>query len=247
MCGPSHAQESMFGNEQALSTLLAANYNQRFADQSQLISSLRDQLTPIVQAGPDQQGMGPQELAALRTQSTEAVGQNYAKATAALNNQLSVRGGGAGDVTSGAEGQLKAELASAGAAQASNEDLAITRANYDLGRQKWSAATAGLNALVGETNPGQFGSLATEANKTAFGEASQIQNMKNQKEADIAGGITALAGGFLDFANSSDFMGQLGGGKIFGPGGLFGGPAATTAYAKPSDFGPSPDQPGFSS
>ena len=206
---------------------MAANFNQRFADQTQLISSLQNVMTPIVQAGPDQQGMGPQELAALKTQSGEAVGQNYAKATAALNNQLAVRGGGAGDVTSGAEGQLKAELASAGAAQASNEDLAITKANYDLGRQNWLQATAGLNALVGETNPTQYGSLASEANKTAFGESTQIQNMKNQEEASIMGGITALAGGALDFANSSDFMGQLGGGKLFGPGGIFGGPAAS--------------------
>jgi hypothetical protein len=229
VCGPSHDQETLFGNSQALSTLMAANFNQRFADQSELINSLRTVMTPIVNAGPDQQGMGPQELAALKTQSGESVGQNYAKATAALNNQLAVRGGGAGDVTSGAEGQLKSELASAAAAQSSNEDLAITKANYDLGRQNWLQATAGLNALVGETNPGQLGSLSLDANKNAFGEATQIQDMKNQEEASIAGGVTALAGGFLDFANSSDFMGQLGGGKIFGPGGVFGGPAVPSA------------------
>lgn len=216
MCGPSHAQETTFGNEQALSTLLAANYNQRFADQSQLISSLKDQLTPIVNAGPDQQGMGPQELAALNTQAGEAVGQNYAKATSALNNQLAVRGGGAGDVTSGAEGQLKAELASAGAQQASNESLAITKANYDLGRQKWQQATSGLNALVGETNPDNLGQLASGANQAAFGEATKIQQMKNQKEAAIMSGITSLAVDAATFGAGG--IANLGAGESFGEG-----------------------------
>src|SRR5690349_3030069 len=143
MCGPSGSMTMESGKAASLSSLLAANYQQNFGAQSAVLQNLNNLLTPIAEAGPDQQGFGANELAALNTQAQTTVGQNYAKAQAALNNQLATRGGGSADMTSGADAQLKEQLASSAAAQSSNESLAITRANYNQGRQNWLSATHG--------------------------------------------------------------------------------------------------------
>ena len=86
-------------------------------------------------------------------------------------------------------------MAQAAAGTASQEQLAITRANYAQGRQNWAQATAGLNALAGEYNPNAIAGQATTATQGAFQDATKIQEMQNQKFADIAGGLTALATG----------------------------------------------------
>jgi hypothetical protein len=216
VCGPSSEQKLTEGQQQHLTSLMTADYNQRFGQQSDIINNMMRVYTPIVQAGPDQQGMGANELAALKTQAGEAVGNNYAKAGRSLNNQLAARGGGNEFLPSGADANLRGQLAEAGAAQQSSEDLAITRANYELGRQNWQHATAGLNALVGETNPTAYGQMASSSNQAAFGQATEIQKMENQKEADIAGGITSLAMGAATFGAGA--LGGVGGVKGFAGG-----------------------------
>jgi hypothetical protein len=209
VCGPSGSMTMAQGQAASLSSLLAANYQQKFGAQSAVVKNLNNLLTPIAEAGPDQQGFGANELAALNTQAQTTVGQNYAKAQAALNNQLAARGGGSADMTSGADAQLKEQLASQAAAQSSNESLAITRANYAQGRQNWQNATAGLKQLGGEYNPAQFGELGIEANNQSFKEATQIQEMNNREQQAISGaieaGVSALAGGIgnLDFQGTS--------------------------------------------
>jgi hypothetical protein len=156
---------------------------------------LSNLFTPIAEAGPDQQGFGARELAALNTESGEGVGRNYAKATQSLNTVLGSRGGGNEMLPTGSEGQLRAAMASSAANQMSSEQLGITRANYGQGRENWREATAGLNALGQEYNPNAVAGEATSAGGQAFGEATKVQEMKNQKEMAIAGGITSLAAG----------------------------------------------------
>jgi hypothetical protein len=211
MCGPSGQQKSLAGQEQNFSTVLQSDYAQRFGDQSAVLQNLNRSLTPIFQQGPDQQGFGAQELAALNTTAGENVGQNYAKASRALNNQLAVRGGGNEFLPSGADAQLREELASNAAAKSSDLQNQIVAANYGQGRKNWEQATAGLEALSGRYDPTAFGSLTTGANQNAFGEATQVQNMKNQKEAEIAGGVASLA---MDAATFG--AGAMGGGGISG-------------------------------
>jgi hypothetical protein len=158
---------------------------------------LNNLFTPIAEAGPNQQGFSGPELAALNTQVGEGVGQNYAKASQALNTQLSAQGGGNEYLPSGASAALKSNLASAAANQQSQEQLGVTEANYAQGRQNWQQATGGLNALAQEYNPTAIAGATNTASQNAFGQASQIQQMKNQEESEIAGGIMSLGTGFL--------------------------------------------------
>lgn len=197
MCGPSQQQEALAGQETAFSNLLQSNYNTNFGAQSAELQKLNNTFTPIAQAGPDQQGFGPQELAALNTQAGEGIAANYAKAQQSLNTNLSAQGGGNEFLPTGAESQLKSSLATAGANELSNAQIGITEANYNQGRTNYNNATAGLQALQADYAPNQIASETTNANQGAFGEQTKIQDMKNQEVASIAGGITGLATPFL--------------------------------------------------
>lgn len=220
MCGPSGQEEAIAGQQQSLGTTLAANYNQQFAAQSGVLSNLNNMLTPIAEAGPDQQGFGANELAALNTQSGEGVGQNYAKASQALNNNLAARGGGNEVLPSGAQAALKGSLAASAANQQSQQQLAITNANYSTGRQNWQQATQGLQTLASQYNPTGFAGQANSGLGSAFSDANQVQNMKNQEQSEIAGGIASVA---MDAAT-------------FGAGGIAGLGASPAGASQPGAF-----------
>lgn len=223
MCGPSDQEKQLNAEESKFSNMLMGNYADYFGKQSAVLDRINNYLTPIAEAGPTQQGWAAPEVAAVNTQIGEGTGGNYAKAAQALGNQLSAEGGGNAYLPNGAANTLKAQVATAAAAQQSSESLAATEANYAQGHQNWEQATAGLQELGNQYSPSSMASEATSANQSAFGQADKIQQENNQLAKDIAGGITGLAGGALDFANGSDFMGQLGGGQIFGPGGILNG------------------------
>jgi hypothetical protein len=191
--------------------MLQSNYAQNFGAQSAALQSLNNIFTPIAEAGPDQQGFGSHELTALNTAAGENVGQNYAKAERSLNTSLAARGGGNEFLPSGAKDQLHTALGAAAANQMSEDQLAITKANYDQGRANFGNATAGLNALAQEYNPNPIANSASSSNEAAFGEATKIQDMQNQKEGAIAGGIAGLAMSAATFG-----AGALGGGGLKG-------------------------------
>ena len=172
-------------------------------------------LTPIAEAGPDQQGMGPQELAALRTRATEGVGAQYSKATQALQNTLAARGGGSEVLPTGARAALQGTLASEAATESSRAEMGITEANYALGRSKWQNAVGGLHALASQYNPGEFSGQAQKGFDSSFQMADKIQQEQNQMEASIAGGIASIGMGAATFG-----AGALGGGGFDFAGGL---------------------------
>ena len=213
MCGPSASEQMISGQQQSLASTLQANYNNYFGKQSQTMQNLNSIFTPIAQAGPDQQGFGANELAALNTNAQEGVGNQYAKAQRVLNNNLSARGGGNEFLPNGARTELDASLASAAANESARQSQAITTANYAQGRSNWLTATAGLNALAQEYNPEGIASGAESGYNSAFGMADKINQEKNQKAAAIAGGIAGLALGPL-----AGGLGALGPGESFSEG-----------------------------
>lgn len=214
MCGPAPEDQGIASQQQSLATTLAGNYNQYFANQSSILGNLNNMLTPIAQAGPDQQGYGANELAALNTAAGEGVGNNYAKASQALNNNLATRGGGNEFLPTGARAALKGNLASSAANAMSQAQLGITEANYGQGRKNWQEATAGLNTLAQDYNPNASASGAQSGFDSSFKMYDTIQQQKNQKEAAIAGGITSLATDALTFGMGG--LGNMGAGSGIG-------------------------------
>jgi hypothetical protein len=223
MCGPSSSETQLEGLSQKFSTMLQGNYATLFGNQLDVLKSIGRSLSPVLAAGPGQQGFSAAELAARNTAAINNAGAASRNAAQAVGNFTAGRGaGGSSGILSGVDAQLKTAAASASANQLATAQNQITTENYATGRENYWRAQGGMEQLAAGYSPNAAESGAINANQTAFGEAKTIQDQKMQEAQAIAGGITSLAGSAIGFANGSDVLSQLGGGKIFGQGGIFG-------------------------
>ena len=209
MCGPSGAQKSLANSSASFYQQLQSSYAQNFGNQQGIFSSLTNALSPILQGGPDQMGFSAAENAAL---TGSAINNAAAQNRNAQVIAASSAGGNTG-VTTGGQKQLQAQIASGVGQNLATNENQINLANAATGRANFFGAESGLAGVAGLENPIGYAGAANNAGGQAFGEATQIQNMKNQEEADIGGmvgslvtgGLSGLAGGFgnLDTAGGS--------------------------------------------
>jgi hypothetical protein len=223
-CGPSGAETNIASGAQSLSNTLSTAFGQRFQNQNDLISQLNSSLSPILAAGPGQQGYTPQEAAAISTATINSNAAANRNARQAAQTTLAGRGDGSG-LASGVDKQILGSIASSSANNLANQQTANTVANYEKGNQNYWRAQGAVNSLAGLENPEAFGSEAISGSNAAFADANQIQQQKNQEQAAIAGGITSLASnivlpgvaGGINAAPGQSFMsgffGGFGGGK----------------------------------
>jgi hypothetical protein len=189
--GPSSAQVQEAGMEEGFDQTLMNEQATEFGQQQQIMSNLNKSLTPIVEAGPNQEGFSAGELAAMNTKALDDNGANYANAARAVNGQLAGKSSTSGLAT-GPQEQIKASLASAAAGNTANEELGITNADYAQGNANWARAEGGLEALNGQYNPTGYASGANTANENAFSEANTDQEESEQGLSSLVGGITGL-------------------------------------------------------
>lgn len=192
MCGPGQSQQELAASQATLAHTLQQSFNSRFAGQDAILGKLNSALTPILAAGPNQQGFNPAELSALNSQALNTTAANYASAARAAGGELAGRGGDSG-LQSGVDSQIKATLASKAAQQLSGEELGITNANYETGRANYTQALAGTQALSGDYDPTKYGTLAGGELGDAFNSANSIDQQKAQMWKTLGGlGKTAL-------------------------------------------------------
>jgi hypothetical protein len=216
-CGPSSQEKYLMNQEMQFSRVLQDAYSKQFANQQAMLSQINNVIDPILAAGPSQQGFSPEYLATLNTQAINTTGANYANAARAVGGQMAGRGSDSG-LESGVEQQIKGALAGESAGQLSNEELGITKANYETGRQNFENAVGTSLNLSAQENPLGYAGAATGANQTAFGEADTI----NQQESAAAGGLLSaglsLATGIPGMVNA--FKGPGGGSSPGSAGGI---------------------------
>jgi hypothetical protein len=197
-CGPSSQQESLAGSATSLSSEISSAFNQNFADQSATLKSISSALSPIAAAGPSQQGFSAAELAARNTAAINNSGAAARNATQSIQGHLAGRGGDSG-LESGVDQQIVGSVKSNAANQLAGAEDNITAENYGTGRENYWRAQGGMQALANSYDPNGFAGSAVSAGNAAFGDATKIQDMKNQEQAAIAGGITSLATDALTF------------------------------------------------
>jgi hypothetical protein len=166
-----------------------ASYQQNFGEQQGIFSSITKELQPILAAGPNQQGFSAAENAALTGQAINATAANARNAQVVA---ASSAGGNTG-VTTGGQKQLQAEIASRAGVGLSAAENQINLTSAELGRQNFFNAEQGLAGVASMENPIGYAGSANNAGGQAFNEATTIQNMKNQEEADIGGAVAGLA------------------------------------------------------
>ena len=98
-CGATGGQREIASSQQSFMNQLDSDFAANFGAQSDIYKNLTQSLTPILQAGPNQQGFSPEELAAMNTSAINTTGAAYRNAAQARQGALAGRGlpGGSGD------------------------------------------------------------------------------------------------------------------------------------------------------
>jgi hypothetical protein len=191
-CGPSKAEVLQQQESANFAQQLQANYSTRFGQQSDVLNSINRSLSPVLAAGPSQQGFSAQELAARNTQAINNAGAASKNAQqAAANFGAGQGGGGSSGITSGIQQQIQGSIASGAANQLAGAQNQITQENYAQGNQNYWKAQGGMQALASGYTPNA--GAATDQSKVAFGEANSVYQQTQQEDQAIAGGITSLA------------------------------------------------------
>jgi hypothetical protein len=112
---------------------------------------------------------------------------------------------------SGTDQALKENALSAAAGQLASTEEGITEANYATGRQNFQSAVGEEEGVASAYAPNATAGNAISAGNSAFGAATQIQQEEGQEAADIAGGITSLAGGVAGGIGNLDTTGSSSG------------------------------------
>lgn len=191
-------QEKDLQQEEAdFTKTLMADYSTQFANQSAILDSLKSTFEPILQAGPDQFGFSPTETTALRTSASDTTATSFANAKQSLNETLASRGGGDTYLPSGATAQLNAGLDVSAAIENATQQNQITQAGYTQGRSNFVTAASVLGGAAQQYNPLGYSTSSTDANKSAFDEASTIQQQDSAWVGQLGGLIGGAAGAFL--------------------------------------------------
>lgn len=222
--GSTAAQNNISSEQQVFYNTMTQNYSTMFAGQTAILKSLTDAFTPILQAGPNQFGYGPQAQAAMRTAASDTNAAVYQNAQAAARSAEAARGGGNIYLPSGTDAQISAGITQAGAAQEAQAQNQITLSGYEAGRQNWLAAANVLGGAASTYNPAGFAGQTTGAGEAAASEANAIQkaNAAASPWATVGGILGGVAGSFLGpvgTALGSKVGSWLGGGGSSGGGG----------------------------
>ena len=209
MCGPSSAQKAIGNTGAAFYQTLMSSYNAAFGGMQGILSKITNILSPIFSAGPNQEGFDASTMADLRGKAINASAAQNRNAQVVAGSSV----GGNTGVTTGGTKQLEAQIASGIGENLSNEENNINLASKQAGRENFYNAEAGLSGVAGMENPVAYAGAANNAGGQAFGEATKIQDERNQVQADIGGMVAGLAGNFLPFPKGqsnggSDYTGE---------------------------------------
>lgn len=190
--GPSREMKENSAQQQSLANTFMANYSQLYGENQEVLGQLKRSLTPLIAAGPGQQGFTSPVLAALNSQAINGAGAANRNARQAVANFGAGRASDSG-LTSGVQKQLEASVASNSSNQLANAQNEITQKNYETGRQNYFSALGGEEAMAGFTNPNGAGSLANSELTSSFNSSTKINDEVNAQKAARAGAIASLA------------------------------------------------------
>lgn len=237
--GATAEQNDLEASQAGFYKTLQGAYQQQFANQNAIFSAVRAVYDPIFNAGPNQYGFSAPEDQALRSKATQDTTANYKQAEQATSERLAAAGGGNSLLPSGVAAGVDANLKAVAAGQTSAQNLGITQAGYEQGRQNFLNASGVLMDVAKVYNPLGFAGAATGAGNSAFNMASEIQ--KANAAASPWGTVGGLVGGAL-----GSFAGPIGasiGSKIGGMLGNAGGGNSNVNYDTISFGGLGPTGP----
>jgi hypothetical protein len=216
-CGPDAAEKSLQAQEQGLSAEMASDFNNSYGTQQEWLQSLNKSLSPIVAAGPDQNGLTAAQVAAQTTTALDTSAASNQNIQRAVGNSFAGRGGGnSTGLISGIQTQAAEEAASQSENQLASTLNQNVWNNQILGNNNWKTALGASEQVAGLEAPGNLGSEASQATGSAYQIASENQQLSDQAINEIAGAGKALAGGVLGGIGNLDTTGGSSAGEQIG-------------------------------
>lgn len=200
-CGASGAMQNAANMETNVAQQMTNEFGTVFNQNEGILNSLTSALTPIVSAGPNQQGFSPAEEAAMRTQSMDQTAAAGQQASNSVRQELASEGGGNSYLPSGSDASINAGIAENTAQTNATNQLNITNEDYAQGRQNFFNAEGALaGAPAALENPAtSAGEAASGAASSAFQGANAINQANNAWVGDLSGMIGSLGGSALNF------------------------------------------------
>lgn len=188
-CSGDQNAKALEKTQLAMTQTLNANYQTMFAEQQALLKPLQAQLQQMV---TNPQGFSPQELAALRTSSTDQTSQQFRNAAVSAATLGAAHGGA--DLSSGVQAGIEANVAAQGAqAQAGNQQQ-ITLANEEQRQQNYWKSIGGLENVAGLENPTPVAGAGAGVANSATNAGDLLLKSQQASWGNIGGIISGVAG-----------------------------------------------------
>lgn len=194
MCGASASQTQVEQMQQNFTAQLMNEHSTEFADFQSILGALKGSFSPILAAGPDQEGFGKQELTALNTQAGEKVAGDVKNAQEMVQGEF---GGGDTFIPQGQEQDEMGKVASAGIKESGDLSTKIIEDDYSTGRANYWQAASSLAGVASAENPIGFAGAATSSGEGASKTANDIANAGNAWMAPVLGAVGGIAGAAL--------------------------------------------------
>lgn len=196
MCGSTGAQQTLQEEQMQFYQQAMQMTQEQYQNQQAIYAPMTKQFQSIFDKGPNQQGFSDEELNTLRAGAVEGTAENYKQAATAVGESLAAEGGGNSLVSTGAQDQIRQEVANSAAQEESRQQTQITEANYNQGYQEWLASAGGLEAIATGQNPLGFENAATGAGSAASTTANDIAQADNSWINAALGAAGAIGGGW---------------------------------------------------
>jgi hypothetical protein len=192
-CGASQQQKELETAQAAFFNEQTQEYSTVYNEAQGVLKSLTAEFTPILQAGPNQQGFSQAQLDNLNSTAATGSGQAYHSVEQSLAQQEAAQGGGNDYLPSGAKVQLQEELGASEAQNLGNEQSQIQQANYAQGNQNFQFASSVLGNTAAQLNPNGYSNAATNSGNAAASTANQITQANNSWMGLVGGALGAAA------------------------------------------------------
>lgn len=197
MCGATSEQKNTYADQSNLFKTMTSQAQQIFGNTSKVFQDIVGAFTPILKAGPDQEGFSKAVKSGLQSQAITRTGTAYQHAKEAVGNAISAVGGGNVYLPSGADIGANVQIANEAAGKTADELTNIDLASKEAGRQNFMGAAGVLSNA-----PNMF-SASTNANNAAVGAGNATADTANQIAAANNSWVNAAFGALGGIAQTA--------------------------------------------
>lgn len=195
MCGSTDAQNQLQQEQLDAYKQAQQMLQDQYGKQQAIYGPMADMFQSIFAKGPSQTGFSDAQLTDLNAGAVEGTAQNYSQAAKAVNENIAAQGGGTNPLPTGAQIQLKSQVAQSAAEEQSREEGQIRQANYQQGYNQWLNAASGLESIAAGDNPLGYQAGAINSGQAAGTTADQIAQEQNSWVNAAIGAAGAIGGG----------------------------------------------------